>query len=1431
MMQGKHFHSRGRIQHLSRNTGRRFVGRGLRRFETLEERRLLAGDSCSLDQHWLVGECGAALVANFNPTALALPGDAPGGGGVAPGEFAPTGVEFLANTFTNNHQRQAAVAMDGAGNYVIVWQSLNQDEERNGVYAQRYFADGSPNGLEFLANTRTADAQENPAVAMNANGEFVITWQSLNQDGNGWGIYAQRYSAAGAAVGGEIPVNTTTDLNQQFPSVAMADDGSFVVAWEGLNADGSGWGIVAQRFDSGGNPSGGEVAVNTTIDLDQTRPSVAMTSAGDFVITWQSINQDGSGWGIYARQFDASGNPTTGEIPVNSRTDEHQQFPSVAIDDSGSFSVAWQSVNQDGGGWGIYRQSFDSAGSAVGGEMLVNTFTTGDQTSPAIAMTDDGGHVVVWQSLDQDGSNWGVYLQQFDSAGSPIGAERLVNTRIANHQMQPAVAASGMGQRIVAWESFFDDDGSEWNIYGQRFAAATNAPPIADAGGPYTIDAGAGLTLDGTGSSDDEIIVAYHWDLDNDGVFDDAEGATSFVSWAQLEALGYRAGMFSIGLRVTDDGGLSATATSSVTVYDNRPFARLVINPSPALCEQPVAFDARTSSHGRPDRSIVSYNWTFGDGESYTETLGNAPDGLFDGRTSHVYHRIGDYSVALVVSDDNVPERTSLTAATLQVTIANTPPVAKPGGPYDVRVGEFVALDASSSFDPDAACGDVIVAYEWDLDNDGVITNPIMNPTGVVVTPFGEAPRDVMTFDSVLTYKNENWNFGGEQQIKLRVIDSFGAPSDPYAGTVIRIQSNQPPVAEAGGPHVVEAGHELILDAAGSFDPDGDPIVLAEWDLDNDGVFDPPSRVEGTRYVFVWNSYRDLGVGGPHTVVLRVTDSNGGTDTDTTSLTILDTTPPVLTLPPDQTFEATSPAGAVVVFADATATDVVSAPTIAYSPANGSQLALGETIVQVTATDSAGNGTTGFFKVFVIDTTAPETEIVSAPATLTNSSTAHFEFAFSDSVSDVEQFEYSIDSQPFEPVIGSSREFTGLDDGPHTLRVRAIDAAGNVDQTPAEFTWIVDTVGPVISIHRATASAANAFGWNNSDVTVEYVASDAVGLASPATGSFTFTTEGENQSHTFTVTDLAGNETSISIDDVNIDKTPPVAAILPASGTYLPGTHFSWDSGDGLAGLASTRMVVGGVTSVVGSAGLRMMTPGTQAVELVVTDFADNTATVARSYTVTGVAKVGNDVVVVGTEGHDTIFVIPVGLGVRVWTNGVPSGIVRPTAGVGKIIVHALDGHDRVEGGSVRQGMRMYGGRGNDRLVGGWGNDAVFGGDGADQVAGGFGRDLIVGGAGGDTVSGAGAILIHGRTAYDDDAAAVDAILATWGDPLLTYTQRISRLQAGVAGGVRLDGTTVFDDGASDLLIGRAGLDWMFAELGLDRVVLPFSRPRVNQPR
>ncbi len=90
----------------------------------------------------------------------------------------------------------------------------------------------------------------------------------------------------------------------------------------------------------------------------------------------------------------------------------------------------------------------------------------------------------------------------------------------------------------------------------------TNQAPVAEAGGPYTGDAGTLIPLDGSGSRDvDGSLVSYAWDLDDDGLYDDASGYT-----AEFSATA--AGSFTIRLRVTDDDGATATDTATVTVSD-----------------------------------------------------------------------------------------------------------------------------------------------------------------------------------------------------------------------------------------------------------------------------------------------------------------------------------------------------------------------------------------------------------------------------------------------------------------------------------------------------------------------------------------------------------------------------------------------------------------------------------------------------------------------------------------------------------------------------------------------------------------------------------------------------------------------------------------------------------------------------------------------
>jgi hypothetical protein len=102
----------------------------------------------------------------------------------------------------------------------------------------RQLLSASAVGTEFKVNTYTTLAQstntnsQGGSIAMDADGDFVVTWSSNGQDAIlSYGVYAQRYNAAGVKQGGEFRVNTTTTGTQKFSTVAMDADGDFVVTW------------------------------------------------------------------------------------------------------------------------------------------------------------------------------------------------------------------------------------------------------------------------------------------------------------------------------------------------------------------------------------------------------------------------------------------------------------------------------------------------------------------------------------------------------------------------------------------------------------------------------------------------------------------------------------------------------------------------------------------------------------------------------------------------------------------------------------------------------------------------------------------------------------------------------------------------------------------------------------------------------------------------------------------------------------------------------------------------------------------------------------------------------------------------------------------------------------------------------------------------
>jgi hypothetical protein len=322
-----------------------------------------------------------------------------------------------------------------------------------------------------LVNTITAGTQTTPAVATDSLGEYVVVWVT-DTTANGTDIAGQRYDKYGTKVGAQFTVCSYTPGNQNQPDVAMDSEGDFVVVWAGVGADISG--VYARIYNYSGTALSTQFRVNQYTTSDQNYPAVAMDDNGDFVVTWTSVGQDGSGGGIYARRFNKLGTALNNEFQVNSTTAYWQENSDVAMDSNGNFVIVWQSDQQDGSSWGIYGQRYNSSATRLGGEFGINTYTTDAQVTPKVAMDSAGDFIVVWSSFGQDGSGYGVYARRYNSAGAALDLkERLVNQTTPNWQYQPSVSADDAGTFVVTWTAYGQDNdqAGDYGIYARIFNA------------------------------------------------------------------------------------------------------------------------------------------------------------------------------------------------------------------------------------------------------------------------------------------------------------------------------------------------------------------------------------------------------------------------------------------------------------------------------------------------------------------------------------------------------------------------------------------------------------------------------------------------------------------------------------------------------------------------------------------------------------------------------------------------------------------------------------------------------------------------------------------------------------------------------------------------------------------------------------------------
>ena len=378
------------------------------------------------------------------------------------------------------------------------------------------------------------------------------------------GVWAQ----GSDPVGSEFQVNAHTTGGQGVPAVGFTPAGNLVAVWQSASSpgdDADSFSIQTGRFDSLGQPVGVEQQVNTFTTHSQFQPDLAVGAGGEVLVVWASgdslsgAGPDGDLEGISGQLFDAAGAPMGGELVINSYTTSSQRSPRVAALPGGGFVLVWASSNasvgDDFSSWSIQSRRLDSEGQPVGEEIQVNQGIVSAQRSPDVAVGGDGDFVVVWESFTtspgDDDSYWSIIARSFFASGTPRTDDFQVNTYTTGSQRYPSIAAGADESFLVAWQS------------------------AGSAGDDSSNDSiqGQRLTLDGAAVGSEFQVNAYTpdpqrypriaaepggrflvvWDSGRDGI-DGGDGDAAAIRGVQLDAAGTPIG---------DDRVINTTATGS----------------------------------------------------------------------------------------------------------------------------------------------------------------------------------------------------------------------------------------------------------------------------------------------------------------------------------------------------------------------------------------------------------------------------------------------------------------------------------------------------------------------------------------------------------------------------------------------------------------------------------------------------------------------------------------------------------------------------------------------------------------------------------------------------------------------------------------------------------------------------------------------------
>jgi hypothetical protein len=215
--------------------------------------------------------------------------------------------------------------------------------------ARGFTAAGAQRIADFTVNTVSAGQQFKPAVSLDESGDFVVAWEDDQEDDGFFQVFARGFTATGAQRFAQFRVNANAAGQHGKPALALDGDGDFAVSWEDDEDDNGFYQIYARGFTLAGAQRFGVFAVNSVSSGQQYAPAIAMDASGKFVVAWEDDQDQNGSFQILGRGFNASGTQRRADFTVNSDSSGQQYVPAAGLDEQSRFVIGWQD-DMDGDG-------------------------------------------------------------------------------------------------------------------------------------------------------------------------------------------------------------------------------------------------------------------------------------------------------------------------------------------------------------------------------------------------------------------------------------------------------------------------------------------------------------------------------------------------------------------------------------------------------------------------------------------------------------------------------------------------------------------------------------------------------------------------------------------------------------------------------------------------------------------------------------------------------------------------------------------------------------------------------------------------------------------------------------------------------------------------------------------------------------------------